>query len=325
MRSIPSSQTAEDAAILLSWDPIVAAPGTDVPTKHQKKSRRRWAPRLPLLLRPTTYPFSRPVSLAIIVTLPVSLPIALLLLIGRFVLQTHSSGRRIRHMRKTAGGGRQGMLERVGVGLREVAETVGASGDNPEYAAGLDSRPSPSPSASRQSSSRAQTLVEGVRVQDWNENEDETDEVDAAELRKQLKTHPAFQALSAPYDGTGTPPLSRPFGPPPPASSSTPSSSDHDDNDDETRLASASDRNKSKNKNPDQSQRRASKTDPILSPAQEIMIANLNSIPHLKKHFVYLPQSRNAHGAIVARDPVRFAQHLPGKKIVDHWAREFKL
>lgn len=222
-------------------------------------------PRLPLLLRPTTYPFSRPVSLAIIVTLPISLPLALLYLIGRFVVQSQSSRNRIKDMRKVMGGGREGMLERVGVKLQEVAETVGA-GDNPEHAAGLDVP----------SSSGSQTPVDPETEQD-----DEED--------PKLKHHPAFQALSS-YDGTDTPPLSRPLMP-------------HSSSNDGKPLP----------------------TDPVLSPGQIKMIENLNSIPQLKKHFVYLPQSRNAHGAIVARDHVRFAQHVPGKKVVDRWAEQFKL
>ena len=188
-------------------------------------------------------------------------------LIGRFVVQSQSSRRRIKDMRKVMGGGREGMLERVGVKLREVVETVGA-GDNPEYAAGLNP-----PSSD---SSGSQTPVDGAGQQDEYED-------------PKLRHHPAFQALSS-YDGVDTPPLSRPL---------FPQSFDLDG--------------------------KPLPTDPLLSPAQLKMIENLNSIPQMKKHFVYLPQSRNAHGAIVARDHVRFAQHVPGKKIVDRWAEEFKL
>lgn len=259
-------QLEDDAAILISWDPIPLPSPRSSHSAHKKP--RRWAPRLPLLLRPTTYPFSRPVSLVIIVTLPVSLPLALLYLIGRFVVQSNSSRKRIKDMRKEMGGGREGMLERVGVKLREVAETVGA-GDNPEHAAGLNA-----PSSSSEGS---QTPVDN-QVQHMYGDED-----------PKLKQHPAFQALSS-FDGTDTPPLSRPLFPQSTSADGKP-------------LA----------------------TDPILSPAQLRMIENLNSIPQMKKHFVYLPQSRNAHGAIVARDHVRYAQHVPGKKIVDHWASQFKL
>lgn len=249
------SQLEPKAAIITSYTPLSPASPANSAPAYPKKRRR--LPRLPLLLRPTTYPFSRPVSLAIIVTLPVSLPLALLYLIGRFVLQSHSSRRRIKDMRNVMGGGREGMLERVGVKLREVAEEVGGA-DNPEYAAGLESLETPTPNDS-----------------------------EAEEEQRTLKTHPAFQALAS-YGGTDTPPLSRPI--PPTATSSSPVP-----------------------------------TDPILSPAQLTMIANLNSIPQMRKHLVYLPESRNSHGAVVARDADRFPQHRPGKKIVDRWAEEFRL
>ena len=208
------------------------------------------------------------------------------------------------------------MLERVGVNLREVIETVGA-GDNPESAAGLD-EPSPCPSPSG-IPSRERTLFDHDENEDEDEGQSEDDEEDAEQARRQLKTHPALQALSTRYDGTGTPPLSRPLAPPQPVSSS--SSSD----DDEVGLdAGNSVEQNQVQVRAGQGQQRLP-TDPILSPAQLIIINNLNSIPHLKKHFVYLPASRNSHGAMVARDHVRFAQHLPGKLIVDRWAKDFKL
>lgn len=172
-------------------------------------------------------------------------------------------------MRTTMGGGREGMLERVGVKLREVAENVGGA-DNPEYALGLDT-PESSGINTPNGDGAAEDLAESA----------------------QLKQHPAFQALAS-YGGTDTPPLSRPLIP-------RPSSSHYPQGD------------------------LSKPTDPILSPAQLKMIENLNSIPQMRKHFVYLPASPNSHGAIVARDPTRFAQHRPGMKIVDRWAEEFRI
>ncbi|ORY90238.1 putative serine esterase-domain-containing protein [Leucosporidium creatinivorum] len=261
----------DGAAIIKSFEPCTPpSPSASVPSTSTSKKSRRW-PRLPLLLRPTTYPFSRPVSLLVIVALPVALPLCLVYLVGRFMVQNRSSRRRIRDMRTTMGGGREGMLERVGVKLREVAENVGGA-DNPEYALGLD------------------TPASGAETPNGNGAAE-----DLAEAQ-QLKQHPAFQALAS-YGGTDTPPLSRPLIPLPSSSSSSPSG--------------------------DLS--KPLPTDPILSPAQLKMIENLNSIPQMRKHFVYLPNSRNSHGAICARDPTRFAQHRPGMKIVDKWAEEFRI
>lgn len=109
--------------------------------------------------------------------------------------------------------------------------------------------------------------------------------------------HPAFEALAS-YGGTDTPPLSRPLSPPR-RNISTLSTTDHND---ATTYA----------------------TDPVLSEAQRTMIKNLNALPQMRKHLVYLPESRNSHGSIVARD-LSFPMHRHGIKVVDRWAKEFRL
>ncbi|KAL8286209.1 hypothetical protein RQP46_004697 [Phenoliferia psychrophenolica] len=152
--------------------------------KSTATPRRRFKLSLPLLLRPTTYPFSRPLSLLIIVLLPVALPLSIIFLIGRFLIAGHSSQRRIRQLRVGLGGGRTGMLERVGVRLREVAETV--QPDNPEHAGSLGNG--------------------GL-------GEDEGGSP-GKEEREPVRRHPSFAAF-ANYGGTETPPLARAVSPNP--------------------------------------------------------------------------------------------------------------
>lgn len=224
--------------------------------------RKRFKISLPLLLRPTTYPFSRPVSLLIIVLLPVALPLALVFLVGRFIIAGHSSQRRIRQIRNGMGGGREGMLERVGVRLRgaiaDVAETV--QPDNPEHAGSLGSG-----------------------------GDGERDEV------VPLRRHPAFAAFANSYGsgGTETPPLARPVSPGEYDPEATGSESKPYPTDPILRcaLSSCLPRNDAN----------LTSSTPH-SPAQVLMIHHLNSIPQMRKHLAYMPSVRNSHGAIVARD-----------------------
>jgi hypothetical protein len=59
---------------------------------------------------------------------------------------------------------------------------------------------------------------------------------------------------------------------------------------------------------------------PVLLPAQERMIANLNSIPHLKKQFVFYEGLTNTHATIVCRDIKRFSFHKKGEGVLRHLA-----
>ncbi|SCV68157.1 BQ2448_278 [Microbotryum intermedium] len=258
-----------DAAIIVSYQSIDAP----FPPPMDAKAKRRFRFRLPLLLRPKTYPFSRPVSLILIVFIPITLPATVLFLLGRFVLASGQSRRRILTERKEMGGGREGMLARVGVGLAEVAESVGA--DNPEYAAGL--REDLCGRLSDGSNGHAGHAVAVAAASD--------------EFHQDARSgFPATLRSLRSYDGVGTPPFVRSMSPP-----TTPSSP-------QERFP----------------------TDPILTPGQLEMLKHLNALPQLKKHLVFLPESPNSHGAIIARD-LRFAQHRPGTKIVDSWAKNFVL
>ncbi|KDE08557.1 hypothetical protein MVLG_01334 [Microbotryum lychnidis-dioicae p1A1 Lamole] len=258
-----------DAAIIVSYRPIDAP----VQPPVESKPKRRFRFRLPLLLKPTTYPFSRPVSLILIVFIPITLPATVLFLLGRFVLASGQSRRRILSERKEMGGGREGMLARVGVGLAEVAESVRA--DNPEYAAGL--REDLSGRLSERSNGHTGKAVASASAAYESDNDDQTG-------------FPATLKSLGSYDGVGTPPFVRSMSPPTTASSA---------------------------------QERVP-TDPILTAGQLDMLKHLNALPQLKKHLVFLPESRNSHGAIIARD-LRFAQHKPGMKIIDLWAKNFVL
>ncbi|KAK4049604.1 hypothetical protein OIO90_005363 [Microbotryomycetes sp. JL221] len=289
-----------DAPIIVNYNQVTVPELT--PEELNKKQRFRL--RLPLLLRPTTYPFSRPVSLLVIVCLPVALPLLSVYLVGRFMVQTRASRRRIKDIRKTTGGGREGMLARVGVKLGEVAEQVGV--DNPEYAAGL---------AQESSEARSSTNSNVFNGDDGNGREEE---------RKRLKQDPTLSDLIN-YGGTDTPPFAR---------SQAPSDANFADapvDNSSTRQHETSSRSsgtlvdEATTGDLDATVKRPRlPTDPILSTAQLDMIRHLNSIPHLTKHFVYLPRARNSHGAMVARD-LNWPQHHQGKKVVESWAADFKL
>ncbi|GAA5891805.1 hypothetical protein JCM8208_002892 [Rhodotorula glutinis] len=264
---------AKDAPIIVSHKQV---PAPDLP-KGCIPAKRRFRLRLPLLLRPTTYPFSRPVSLLIIAFLPLALPLSVVYLVGRFALQTRESRRRIRDARKRLGGGRETMLQRVGVRIGEVAELAGV--DNPEYAGGLS--------------------VEGL--EGGRGDEGEADEA----------TRFGPQRTYGSASGTSTPALARPVSPPSLSSSRSATPSPPSPTSSTTDLARS-----------DEAARFS--TDPVLSSSQLFQVKNLNAIPHLRKHFVYLPQARNAHGAIVRRDP-SYPAHKAGVKVIDSWARTFQV
>jgi hypothetical protein len=65
-------------------------------------------------------------------------------------------------------------------------------------------------------------------------------------------------------------------------------------------------------------------TDPVFTTSQLFQLHQLNALPQLRKHFVYLPKSRNSHGAIVRRSP-EWEQHRIGTQVVDWWAKQFVL
>lgn len=186
-------------------------------------------------------------SLLVIVCLPLALPATLIYLIGRFMVQSRQSRRRIKDMRLALGDstrGREGMLERVGVKIREVAEMTGV--DNPEYAADLEDPEPPMFGDAEDGSAEAQ------------KNGTERQPLRSSGQAPNGSKHAALSALSEPYDGIDTPPLARPLVP--------------ESNDGGTGVRGIGGDDEGFN------------TDAVLTPAQKEMIKNLNAIPQLRKH-----------------------------------------
>lgn len=265
--------------------------------------RRRFRLRLPFLLRPTSYPFSRPVSLLVICFLPIALPLSVGYLVTRFALQGRESRRRIRDARRARGEGREGMLMRVGVRIGEIAEQVG--GDNPEYAADLDADGEVEVEGAEEDGARGSAAGNGeasrrqvVRPSGETSAGTTSTAGDSAADNATSSSSGGSSARSASPLLSNTSPST-----PPTTSKATtgpaPSTAAH-------------------------AEALALHTDPSLSPSQLFQIKHLNAIPQLKKHFVYLPHARNAHGAIIRRDPT-IAMHREGKKVVDAWVAGFEI
>jgi len=68
---------------------------------------------------------------------------------------------------------------------------------------------------------------------------------------------------------------------------------------------------------------KTSKESPRVTPAQRRMVAGLNALPQLKKERVYIPDVRNSHATIVARDIQNFEFHKIGEGVLRHWADAF--
>lgn len=65
------------------------------------------------------------------------------------------------------------------------------------------------------------------------------------------------------------------------------------------------------------------KETPRVTPAQRRMAAGLNALVQLKKELVYLPDLRNSHATIIARDVQNFEFHRIGEGVLRHWADAF--
>jgi hypothetical protein len=65
------------------------------------------------------------------------------------------------------------------------------------------------------------------------------------------------------------------------------------------------------------------KESPRVTPAQRRMAVNLNALPQLKKERAYIPDVRNSHATIVARDVQKFKFHKVGEGVLRHWADAF--
>lgn len=208
-----------DHAPLIATYAACLPPPPPSPSKHLDEKKPKKPFKLPVLLRPSSYPFSRPVSLFIIVFLPITFPASILYILCTFLVQSRNSSRRIKEIRAGLGT-RQGMLERVGVKIGErVQEVVDvATGETDE------------PTSNGTSESSHSTPME----------------------ERGLLKHPSLVAFAS-YGGTETPPLARPTSP-----------------GDKVDVGA------------DGSLQNPYPSDPVLTPEQLTMIANLNSIPHLK-------------------------------------------
>lgn len=71
------------------------------------------------------------------------------------------------------------------------------------------------------------------------------------------------------------------------------------------------------------STKKSKKNTPRLSPAQRKMAAVLNALPQLKKERAFIPNMRNSHATIVARDVENFEFHKIGEGVLKHWADAF--
>jgi hypothetical protein len=56
-----------------------------------------------------------------------------------------------------------------------------------------------------------------------------------------------------------------------------------------------------------------------------MMAAVLNSLPQLKKECAYIPNMRNSHATIIARDVENFEFYKIGEGVLRHWADAFVL
>jgi hypothetical protein len=68
---------------------------------------------------------------------------------------------------------------------------------------------------------------------------------------------------------------------------------------------------------------RISKQNPRITPAQRRMVVALNGLPQLKKELAYIPDVRNSHAVIIARDIKYFKSHKIGEGVLRHWADAF--
>jgi hypothetical protein len=68
-----------------------------------------------------------------------------------------------------------------------------------------------------------------------------------------------------------------------------------------------------------------SKQSPRITPAQRRMMSALNALPQLKKERAYIPDVRNSHATIIARDIKNFEFHKIGEGVLRHWADAFVL
>jgi len=64
---------------------------------------------------------------------------------------------------------------------------------------------------------------------------------------------------------------------------------------------------------------------PILSNSQKKMVANLNTLPNLKKRVAFIHPEINTHGVIICREEKRFESQKAGRGVLRHWRDNFQL
>lgn len=64
---------------------------------------------------------------------------------------------------------------------------------------------------------------------------------------------------------------------------------------------------------------------PLLTETQRRIIANLNTLPNLKKVYVFIDGVRNSHATIVCRDPKGFSFHRRGEGVLKYLADGFEM
>ncbi|GAA6018616.1 hypothetical protein JCM10207_008982, partial [Rhodosporidiobolus poonsookiae] len=290
-----------EAPIISSYryvdEPVITSASTSsVP--FLTKVRRR-LPKLPMLLRPSSYPVARWKGTFVVVFLPILLPALFSFLVVRFSLQGRQSRRRIALTREQRAEGREGMLQRIGISVVEAMEEGGL--ENPEYAARLDEPPADERVGDRDGAASARTSGTATPV---GANGNGNGSVGAKEGKlvdftsSSASSRPSSAASStgssAAYSTSSLPPSTRRTSPFP-----APSASD---------LSLAA----------------SLRTDPTFSPSQHFQLEHLNALPQLEKFLVHMPTVRHTHGAIVRRDP-GIETHRQGKKVVDAWARGFRV
>ena len=65
------------------------------------------------------------------------------------------------------------------------------------------------------------------------------------------------------------------------------------------------------------------KESPRVTLSQRKMATQLNTLPQLKKERVYIPDVRNSHTTIIARDIQTLEFHKIGEGVLRHWADVF--
>lgn len=62
------------------------------------------------------------------------------------------------------------------------------------------------------------------------------------------------------------------------------------------------------------------KSQPLLTPIQLRIIANLNALPNLTKHVTFINPARNSHSIIVCRNAATMPEHRRGEGVLRAWA-----